>query len=464
MSSLLTLSDRLLTSICGLALGLLFLAGIAAAQSQQCPVLLHDRAARAAAEKEWEEPLLPEAGYLSFTSYTNLFFAFSFDLPSNVQWQPIMLPVTEEKQHALLAMRYEKGKHSGYLTVIAADPRPGMEVSTPELKEEEAEQMKAWARSGGSSGVASSYALPDYMLHSGHFYYTVRHKGSQYAAQYWTNINNYTIQVVIASNEQDVLRRGKEAMAQARFYCLQDDRTLTTKEGKPVNIEGRPYEGPTVPTFRVNAAIKDQPGRSIPLGAAGDGAYRNPELGFRYDLPQGWQVVPPETSADPPPGDTAWRESQFLHACSQTLLRIAPKTADDAKGPASRPMIVFRVLDPNCLSVRTATRLSDKQATDELAANLEELGEFGQIASDELVTVSGRLFMVFHGTIGSFTAADDLSKRMSQTIFATRYNKLLLVWSFMAPTTAALSEMPTGGITFAGSAPIELRAALTARK
>jgi hypothetical protein len=462
MSSLFTASDGLFGRVRGLALLLLFMGTMAAAETQ-CPVLPHDREWRAAAEREQEEPLLPEAGYLSFTSYTNLFFAFGFDLPANVQWQPLMLPITAEGQHALLALRYEKGKHSGYLTVTAADPRPGLEVNTPEQKEEEEEQMKAWARSGGSSGVASSFALPDYMLHSGHFYYTVRHKGSQYAAQYWTNINNYTVQVVIASNEQDVLHRAKEAMANARFYCLQDDRTLTTKEGKPVKVEGRPYEGPTVPTFRVNAAIKNQPGRNIPLGAASDGAYRNP-LGFRYDLPRGWEEAPPETSADPPSGDTAWRESQFLHACAQTLLRIAPRGAGVAKGAANRPMIVFRALDPNCLSVRTATRLSDKQATDELAANLEELGEFGQIASQQLIAISGRLFMVFHGTIGSFAAGDDLSKRMSQTIFATRYNKLLLVWSFMAPTTEALNEMPTGGITFAGSPPIELRAALTPRQ
>jgi hypothetical protein len=53
---------------------------------------------------------------------------------------------------------------------------------------------------------------------------------------------------------------------------------------------------------------------------------------------------------------------------------------------------------------------------------------------------------------------------MSQAIFATRYNKLLLMWTVMAPDAAALAQVPTSDILFDGSAPIDLRAALQARK
>jgi hypothetical protein len=128
-------------------------------------------------------------------------------------------------------------------------------------------------------------------------------------------------------------------------------------------------------------------------------------------------------------------------------------------------MIILRALDPNCLSLRTATRLSDKRTNDEVAANLEALTEFGQIATDELATIAGHLFMVFHGTIAApNSAGNDLASRMSQSIFATRYDKLLLVWSLMAPTTADLNSIPTGRIIFAGSPPIDLRASLSAKK
>jgi hypothetical protein len=73
--------------------------------------------------------------------------------------------------------------------------------------------------------------------------------------------------------------------------------------------------------------------------------------------------------------------------------------------------------------------------------------------------------MVFHGTIaGPTTPSGDLSSRMSQSIFVTRYNKLLLVWSLIAPTTADLNAIPTSGVTFAGSPPIALRASLNVKK
>jgi len=59
---------------------------------------------------------------------------------------------------------------------------------------------------------------------------------------------------------------------------------------------------------------------------------------------------------------------------------------------------------------------------------------------------------------------EDLGQRMSQTIFATRYKNLLLMWSVMAPDAAALAQLPASDILFDGSPPIELRASLLARK
>ncbi len=463
MSSLIAATVRSPRNLRAITLALLLFCA-ATAMHSQCTAeqrLLYAQQKPAVEKDPNAEPLLPEAGYLSDTSYTSQFFGFSFDLPLNVQGHQIMLPLMPEKEHVLLALQYEKETHNGYITVTAVDPAPGLEGTTPEQEEQ---QMKAWARSGGPSGSTGQFPIPDYMLHHGRFYYALRHKGPNYAAQYWTNINNYAVKVVIATNDQEFLRKAKNDMAQVRFYCAQDDGTLTTKEGKPVKPEGAPYEGPTVPTFRVNAAIRDQPARSIPLGGVSGAVYRNPDLGLQYDIPKGWEPLAAKGTPDPPRDDTAMRESAFLHACSQTLLRLAPGAGDEAKPQEPRPMIVLRALDPTCLSMRTATRLGDKRTVDEVAADLEELGEFGEIATDEMVSISGLLFMVFHGTIAATTTGDDLASRMSQSIFAARYNKLLLVWSLMAPTTAALNEIPTSGITLAGSPPIELRTALRAQK
>jgi hypothetical protein len=404
-----------------------------------------------------EEPILPEAGFLSDTHYTSQFFGFTLDLPLNVQGHEIMLPVMPERQHSLLSLQFEKGLKKGYINITALDPRPGLDVKSPEQQQEN--EMRMWAQNGGPTGLTPLFPLPDYMLHTGHWYYSLRHKNEFFAAQYWTAINNYVVKVMVNTNDKEFLGKAKTAMADAHFFCPQEDGTLLTTKGKPVQVVGEPYQGPTVPTFRVNKALQDQPGKAIPQGQVNAGVYRNPDIGLQYTLPQGWQALPPERS-DPP--EDASREYQFLHACSQTLLRAVPEPAP-GKSYLGGPMIVLRALDYNCLSMRTPFTLADKRPLDETAATLEEFGEFGEINTDQLRTVAGHLFMVFHGFYDTTVRTEDLSKRLAQTIYATRFNKLLLVWSVMAPTSSELEQIPTGGIVLAGEPPIHLEQSLRAR-
>ena len=404
-----------------------------------------------------EEPILPEAGFLSNTHYTSQFFGFSLELPLTVQGHEILLAVMPEREHALLSLQFENGQQNGYITITARDPKPGLDLKTPEQQQEA--EMRIWAQNGGPMALPPQFPLPEYMLRHGRWYYSLRHKGGIFAAQYWTAINNYIVKVVIGTNDKDFLARAKKAMSDVRFYCPLDDGTLVTEKGKPVQIVGEPYQGPTVPTFRVNQAIKQQPGKDIPQGEIKDGVYRNSNIGLQYALPKGWQALPPERG-DPP--DDASREYQFLHACSQTLVRAAPQTTA-AKNQGGGPIIVLRALDYNCLSMRTAVTLHDKRGLDETAATLERMGEFGQIDTDLAKTISNHLFMVFNGTYGSDPRGEDLSQRLSQTIYATRFNKLLLVWSLMAPTTSDLEHFPAGRIELEGAPPIQLNSALRAQ-
>jgi len=400
-----------------------------------------------------EEPVLPEAGFLANTHYTSQFFGFSFDLPLTVQGHEIMMAVMPEKQHVLLALQYEQGVHRGYMEVTAYDPVPGFDVNTPEDKESE---LREWAKQGTEAGRLPQIPIPPFMLRSGHFYHRMKHKGRNYEAQYWTGINNYAVEIVIATTDEEFLRKAKDDMAQVQFYCPQDDGTLMTEEGKPVKVEGEPYFGPTVPTFRVNAALHDEPAKNIAPGKLAGGVYQNKDIGLKYELPKGWARMSAD-KLDPPFQPTGLREYQFLHACSRILLEIGPPQPQGGEEHYDSA-IVLRALDPNCLSMRTATSLTDKRTLDEVGASLEELGEFGTIRTDELRTISGHLFMIFHGTAATSISESELGQRLSETIFVTRYNKLLLVWSFMAPSLTALDAMPAGNVTFEGSPAIALHA------
>ncbi len=421
------------------------------------------------------ERVLPESGYLSNTTYTNDYFGFSLALPITAQGHLVKLPLMPQRQHALLAIAYQDGDRSGSLTIDAIEPREGLEGFSATHQEQQltaptpgiqpGQQNETQPQVGAQGGLVApqpQLGAPQFQLPAERFHSSQQHKGEKYTATYWTVIKNYRVGVLVATNDKDFLRKSKQAIAAVSFYCTAENGTLATKEGNLVTPEGERYEGPTVPTWRADVAIERNLGLAIPPGEVGDGMYRNPALGLQYELPNGWEVLPTHNGGNPPADPAFLREFEFLHACSRTLLRIQQPGSSDA-GPGRRPMVVLRALDPKCLSMRIPTEESDARTAEEVGVSLEALLEFGQVASHRLVPVSDHLFMVFHGTVAAPPEGGQLAQRMSQTMFATQQNKMLLVWSFMAPTSTELSTMPANGIRFDAAEPLELSSALAGK-
>jgi hypothetical protein len=461
-----------------LVVTVILVSGSAIVTCAQCAPLRGDPS-KLPAQSNRRELLLPESGYLSNTAYTNKFFGFALDLPITSQGHLVKLPLMPEGQHALLAIAFQNGDRSGSLTINAIDPREGLEGFSAKQQQQQPYAGSPGAVQPGAQNepLAQPQISPQgtlvapqpqvgsrqFQLPAERFHSSERHKGDQYTALYRTEIKNYRVGILIATNDKDFLQKSKQAMAAMRFYCTADDGTLATKEGDLVTPEGERYEGPTVPTWRADVAIQSNRGLAIPPGEVIDGVYRNAALGLQYDLPRGWEVVPTHNGGNPPADLSSLREFQFLHACSRTLLRIQQRSSSDAVMSGRRPQIVLRALDPNCLSMKTPSVPSDMRTAEEVGVSLETLVEFGQVASHELLPASGQLFMVFHGTIAAPAGGEQLAQRMSQTMFATNYNKILLVWSFMASTANELATMPASGIRLDGL-PIELSSALAAKQ
>jgi hypothetical protein len=466
---------------CGLdklSLVIILLLAFARAVHSQCAPLQVDLSKLPSYEAP-HEPLLPESGYLSDTTYTNTYFGFALDLPIAARGHLVKLPLMPERLHALLAIAYQNGNHSGSLTVDAIEPAEGLEgFSARQQKEQISQGLSGALRPGaqtesqtqpqvGPGGTLIApppkSGVPEFQLPGERFHSTVHHKGDKYTANSWTQIKNYRVGIMVVTDDKDFLHKSREAVAAIRLYCTADDGTLATKQGKLVTPDGERYEGPTVPTWRADAAIQRAPGLEIPPGEISDGVYRNSTLGFQYELPQGWEVLPTRNGGNPPADLTAFREFQLLHACSRTLLRLEQRRSGASAGDGRNPMITLRALDPACLSMRTPAAASDRMIAEEVGVSLEPFSEFGQVSSHDLVSISNRLFMVFHGTIAMPAEDKQLAPRMSQIMLATSENKLLLVWSFIAPASVQLATMPAGGISFDGSQPLELQTALAAK-
>jgi len=457
-----------------LAVGAILALGSVIATRAQCGPLRFDPSKLPGHNAPHERPL-PESGYLSNTTYTNDYFGFSLDLPIPAQGHLVKLPLMPEGQHALLAVAYQNGDRSGSLTIDAIEPREGLEGFSAKQQEQQlsgrtpgiqpGQQNETQPQVGAQGALVAplpQVAAPQFYLPSERFHSSEQHKGEKYTATYLTQIKNFRVGVLIATNDKDFLQKSKQAMAAVRFYCTAENGTLATKEGNLVTPEGERYEGPTVPTWRADVAIQSNLGLAIPPGEVSDGVYHNSDLGLQYELPKGWDVLPTHNGGNLPADPAYLREFEFLHACSRTLLRIQQPGSSDG-GPSRRPMIVLRALDPKCLSMRIPTEPSDTTTAEEVGVALEALLEFGQVASHQLVPVSDHLFMIFHGTIAVPAQGTQLAQRMSQTMFATTQNKILLVWSFMAPTSSELATMPGSGIRFDGAEPTELNSAPTVK-
>ena len=423
------------------------------------------------------EALLPESGYLSDTTYTSQFFGFSLDLPITSQGNLIMLPLMPPRQHALLAIGYQNGAHSGSLTIDAIEPRETPKApSAAQPQQSQQQPMGNTAQlptepglpppgtdPNAQTGPVSAQVgpqvrptIPGYKPLHEKFRSSTKNDAGKHTAVFWTRFNNYKVGVMVATTDKDFLHKAKQAMDKVRFYCQDTDGSLTTPDGRVVVPPGQRYFGPSVPTWRVDAAIRGKPGLAIPPGEVAAGTYSNSALGFQYELPKGWEVLPTNNSGDPPADGAALREFEFLHACSRSLLRAVPAGTTRDSG-AHRPMIVLRALDPACLSLPSPKSISEQKTAEEVGASLENRMEFGQIASSGLADLSGRVFMVFHGTIAGPGGSDDLAQRMEQVILATRHKSILLVWSMIAPKLPELDALPPSAVTFDNYSPITLQ-------
>jgi hypothetical protein len=390
-----------------------------------------------------DEQILPESGYLSNHTYTSVFFGIGLDLPIEVEAHRWMLPLMPPGQHALLGLAFQEGRRQGTLMMIAAEPSNQQPQESAQQRQEDFER---WAQ----HQPTLNRVPPDWMMRSGHFYHVSQKKGDDYTLQYSTRIRNYTIRVKFKSNDPEFIKRAKHSMEMVRIYCPNEDGTLTTEKGDPVTPEGTPYQGPTVPTARVDAKLAEKPAEhAIPDGELSDGVYRNTALGVEYALPKGWKAI------SQPHADTGAkslsdpylyevkdsRTRDFLRACSRTLLQATGDNGSAHNG-AGDPTIILRVLDPACFSLRGPNTVADHQGADELAAYLQMLNAFGQIRSSDLVSASGHVFAVYRGTIEELDHGQELPSRSAQMILATRYNKLVYLWSLIVPKDVDLKRVP----------------------
>lgn len=425
------------------------LAGVAAAQ---CPVTNPDDdlpppLPSVTSSTRTGEPRLPESGYLAETSYASTYFGFVIDLPIALTGHRMMLPLMPSGQHALLAVGFQEGRRTGTMLITASEPgNPLHEMSEEERKAE----FQAWAKGEARHEITP----PDSLTRTGRFYHISKHTGDVTTTQYWTFIKNYLIRIKVTSNDATFLRKSKDAIANFKFYCAQEDGTLINEQGKIIDTPGEGYQGPTIPTAVVDSALSEKPAlEQIERGETGKGTYANDEMGLVYRYPTTWEAMARETL--PPAKDEAeQRTRDVLDACSLVLLRLSPAKTGDAV--ASEQLITLRAVDQTCLGLPAPRSATDHLGAEDLGAYLQMLGAFGEVRSSTLVTHGDQLFAEYSGVAGQHEEGESLGHRRAEAMTITRHRKLLLIWMWTAPSPAELAAMPATNVSFEDAAPIEL--------
>ena len=433
---------------------LLFLLTVGGEMAGQCPVRNPDEdlppeLPTVTSSTRHGEPRMPESGYLSNTSYASAYFGFIMDLPIPVDGHRIMMPLMPPGQYALLALGFQQGRRTGTLLITASEPNnPYPEMSDEERRAE----FQAWAK--GQTTSQPQTRPPDWLMRTGRFYHIAKRKGDMTTVQYWTFIKNYLIRVKVTSNDGSFLRKSKEAVDGIKFYCAQEDGTLINEQGEIVPTPGEGYQGPTIPTSVVDAALSDKPAlEQIVRGDIAPGTYRNDEIGLTYTYPTTWKA----TRGDPDPpakGTGAQRTRDALDACSLTLLRLKPPAGEPANAAARS--ITLRAIDQTCLGLPAPASVTDHFGAEELGAYLTMLGATGELRSTSLASLEGHVFAEYSGVLGEHAEGQALGERQNEAVAVTRHRKLLLVWSWVASNSAELAAMPKTSVSFEEAPPIEL--------
>ena len=429
-----------------LTLALWLLAGVAMAQ---CPVInpedeLPPPTETVSSSTRHGEPRIPESGYLSATSYASTYFGFVIDLPIELNGHRMMLPIMPPGQHALLAVGFQQGRRSGTMLITASEPPNPLHEMTDEERKAE---FQAWAKGQPTHQINP----PDWLTRTGKFYHIAKHAGDVTTVQYWTFIKNYLIRVKVSSNDAGFLRNVKTAVSGVRFYCAQEDGTLFDEQGHLVPTPGEGYQGPTIPTSIVDAALTDKPALDVlERGEVGSGVYHNEQIGMVYTFPALW-AASHEDPAPEPKDEIERRTRDVLDACSLLLLRLRP-AASEAGGSS----ITLRAIDQTCLALPAPMSATDHFGAEELGAYLQVLGAFGELRSTQVEKKGDQIFSEYSGVIGQHAQDAPLGQRQVDAVAVTRHRKLLLVWTWRAPSPAELQALPATSVSFEGATPIQL--------
>jgi hypothetical protein len=379
----------------------------------------------------------PEQGYLSPSRYTNQYFGFTFELPSDAHLRPTPLPASRNGNIQILEL--DGPPPADAEIFIAAMPiASGNKLDAKTYLRETLDQELY-------RGVEELRGLTKASFANHQFYLFETRMGIEQHVLLATTIGDYILQVVVAAHDEKTVKRLETSLEHLAFFPPSDLH-------QHLQADSKSYDGPSVSSHRLALLEENPPGKQIDPGKVSGDFYENAMLGFSYRVPQGWVLkqqsgVQAAIESDRAKGDfgrprMGRSEHVLMEACSRTLFSAWAKSpgADGQSSYDDVGEVTVTATAASCFpTMKFPKDPNDVQAFKDFVAQfalthpiLEDMGK-GKIFGE-----NGIIFVYLHGTVSYQVPDDELSRRVSLAMAITERRGYLLTWFFAAPHDSEL--------------------------
>jgi hypothetical protein len=398
------------------------------------------------------QDVYPDQGYLSAARYVNRYFGFAFDLPPDLQLEPVPQPVPRDGRIQILQLG---GPPPTYATVsiVAFSMHGKLALDAKGILRRALDQELAM-------GVQELHGLSRNTL-AGHLFYSyeTRRGGDQHLALA-TNLEGHALVIMLGANSGKMVKELESAFEHVTFITPAKSRELAGPDAEE-------YDGPALSAHRLAQLHADPPANHIDAGEFTGSVYENRALGFRYPIPQGWTleaedaVQPAIERSHRKTYDDPWigaGERDLMKVCSRMLFSAwAKRPAEDGQlSYDDFGEVTVSAVSMTCFpGVRFPSDPSDHRAVQNFLLQLRLTHPVLQnMRAVRAFTSGGNVFVLLHGSVAFQVPDDPLSRRLSIALSVTERRGYILTWFFAAPHDSELKDLLVEKITFHNGPPI----------
>jgi hypothetical protein len=297
--------------------------------------------------------LVPEAGFLSPSKYTNAFFGFSLPRPQDASLHEKTLSLNRGARDHLLIGFHSPSKSLVSFTITATQLRGDSEKEARKSAAARTSWKAKETKIGGKTFWRSESP-------------TKTGDGGMHLLILATAINGYTLQFEVTSFNPEITIEVERDVEQLTFFD-------PSKAKEVAGADSKPYL-PGASQFSASRIGQ------VSAGSVSENEYRNQELGFRYEFPQGWVLMSKANDESMAAAGhkfywgnspTTQGEHEAASECTRNLLLVTRHLESSKTQFNSMALLV--VADPKCAAgSRFPKTVDDHEAVQQVAKQIVE--------------------------------------------------------------------------------------------